>query len=77
MTVQLPVTVQLIPGMLLLDPGDQGFGPRVWTAIGAKTVIRQDEGTQVKATLKRPGVPEGWRVIDDRALAASLMEAAV
>lgn len=62
-------------GTLLLDPGENGSRPRVWTVVSARTVISADPGVSMRATLRATGKPKGWRVINNAALASTLMPA--
>lgn len=66
------------PGMLLLDPG----GPRsltpgrpcIYTVVSKRTVIAAYGGVRERSQLHKAEVPEGWTVINNRALARYLTE---
>lgn len=61
-------------GALLLDPGEGSHPrPKIWTVTSAKTVIYEEDYATVKATLTKPGLPKGWRRINNGALAQKLM----
>lgn len=68
-------TVALDVGMLLLDPGSDSRGPTVYTATSKSTIVAHHGSFSEKATLRKPGfVPSGWKIINNKALAAELME---
>lgn len=64
-------------GTLLLDPGDGSGSTRatIWTVASARTLTAAVEGLVMKGTLSKAGLPEGWRVIDNRVLAHTLKTA--
>lgn len=64
-------------GTLLLDPGDGSGGtrPTIWTVATARTLTASVEGLVMKGTLSKAGLPKGWRVISNRALAHALKAA--
>lgn len=63
----------LATGTLLLNPDDYG-SPRIYTVTGPKTLIYVQDACEVKSTLKKPGLPDGWIVLDNRTLARQANE---
>jgi hypothetical protein len=66
-------------GDLLLEPSSRaGLRPTLWTVQGSgkapKTLLANDEGTIMKATLRKSEVPEGWTRVKNRALAKHLTD---
>lgn len=39
------------------------------------TLVRHSDNVKVEATLKPPTLPEGWRIINNRAAARALLDA--
>lgn len=62
-------------GTLLFDPGDATGNATIWTVATARTLTASVEGLAMKATLTKAGLPEGWKIIDNRVLAQTIKAA--
>lgn len=67
-----PTQRQFPDGTLLLDPGGPNMRPKVWTVVGAKTLLHFSEAVVQRATLTKAGLPEGWQVVENLSLARHL-----
>lgn len=59
-------------GTLLLDPGDGLASPALWSVKSATKLICARDGVIAEATLTKSGLPEGWKIINNRAIAREL-----
>lgn len=68
--------LKLERGMLLLDPGTDHISPKVWTVVSAKKLVMFGNSIAQEATLTASGLPEGWQVVHNAALARHLVHLA-
>lgn len=59
------------PGTLLLDPTGSG-SPILWSVKNSTKLICVRDGAIMEATLTKPGLPKGWKIIENRAIAREL-----
>lgn len=62
-------------GTLLLDPGANGARATIYTVASARKLTAVVEGIRVEAVLTKSGLPENWKIIDNRVLAQTLKSA--
>ena len=61
--------------MLVLDPGTDKIGPKIWAVSSPGVLINHQDFASCKATLKtRGGLPKGWRIINNSTLAHHLLD---
>ncbi len=72
--------IPLQEGMLLLDPGQESNDiparPSIYAVAskGGKVLVQHLEECSLKATVRKPFLPDGWLIIDNRGLAKYLIE---
>lgn len=71
-----PKRTKLEEGMLLLDPGGKNSitpgRPGIYTVRSSKVLVSHYGDCSARSTLTKGELPEGWQVINNRALAAYL-----
>lgn len=61
-------------GTLLFNP-NEADRPIIWTVAAARTLIANSDDIAMKGVLTKAGLPEGWKIINNRALAQTMKSA--